>query len=199
VRWALYTNTVPGQGTKFHDGAAVDALRDLLLKVWNVYSFFVTYANIDKWDPAGAAPPLEDRPDMDRWILAELDSTVRAVRDNMDGFRSHMATRRITDFNEALSNWYVRRSRDRFWASGDTRRQARRIRDPLRGARGLREAFGAVYAVFERRPSTRTSSARWTPRPRSPCTWRTTRYPWTPSGLRTQLRASTSKTPCGKW
>ncbi|MCA9601115.1 MAG: class I tRNA ligase family protein, partial [Myxococcales bacterium] len=120
VRWALYANTVPGQGTKFHDGAAVDALRDLLLKVWNVYSFFVTYANIDAWDAKAARPEVAKRSDLDRWILAELDATVRAVRTEMDVYRSHMAVRRISEFNEALSNWYVRRSRDRFWAAGDS-------------------------------------------------------------------------------
>ena len=80
VRWALYAGTVPGQNTRFSDDAATDAVRELLLKIWNVYSFFVTYANIDGWDPSLERPALTERPEMDRWVLAELDATVRAVR-----------------------------------------------------------------------------------------------------------------------
>ncbi|MFW5876966.1 MAG: isoleucine--tRNA ligase [Myxococcota bacterium] len=116
VRWMLYANTVPGQNTRFFEGAAVDALRDYLLKIWNVYSFFVTYANIDAWSPDADRPALRDRPDMDRWILAELDATVREVRVALDDFRSHVAARRLEAFVDALSNWYVRRSRERFWS-----------------------------------------------------------------------------------
>ncbi|MFW6066697.1 MAG: isoleucine--tRNA ligase [Myxococcota bacterium] len=120
VRWMLYTNTVPGQNTRFFDGAVVEALRDFLLKIWNVYSFFVTYANIDGWKPASRRPPVAERPDMDRWLLAELDAAVRDVRRGLDGYRSHLASRRLQSFVDALSNWYVRRSRERFWAKGDS-------------------------------------------------------------------------------
>lgn len=121
LRWALYANTAPGQGTRFDASSPIEALRELLLKVWNVYSFFVTYANIDNWDPATSPrPPIEARSDMDRWVLSELDATVRAVREAMDGYRSDHAVRSIVAFNDALSNWYVRRSRDRFWAEGDS-------------------------------------------------------------------------------
>ena len=119
VRWALYTGTVPGQNTRFFPGAASEALREYLLKIWNCYSFFVTYASIDRWEPS-ATVPVGERPDMDRWILAELDATVRETRAALDAYKSHIAARRLTAFNEALSNWYVRRSRSRFWASGDS-------------------------------------------------------------------------------
>ncbi len=120
VRWALYAGTVPGQNTRFFDDAATDAVREFLLKIWNVYSFFVTYANIDGWEPGAERPPLAERPDMDRWVLAELDATVRAVRQELDDFKSHMAVRHLLGFVDGLSNWYVRRSRSRFWAEGDS-------------------------------------------------------------------------------
>jgi isoleucyl-tRNA synthetase len=120
VRWALYAGTVPGQNTRFFDAAATDAVREFLLKIWNVYSFFVTYANIDEWAPSAERPPLSERSDMDRWVLAELDTTVRAVRRELDDYKSHMAVRHLLSFVDGLSNWYVRRSRARFWASDDS-------------------------------------------------------------------------------
>src|SRR5690606_2380921 len=116
VRWALYTGTVPGQNTRFYNQAATDAVRELLLKIWNVYSFFVTYANIDRFDPAAPRPALSACSDMDRFILAELDHTVRALRAQLDAYKSHVAARHLQDFVDSLSNWYVRRSRGRFWA-----------------------------------------------------------------------------------
>ncbi len=118
VRWSLYTQSIPGQSAKWFDGGANDAIKDFLLKVWNVYSFFVTYANIDGWDPEAPRPALSERADLDRWILAELDATVREVRGHMEALRTHPSSRRLADFVESLSNWYVRRSRDRFWAEG---------------------------------------------------------------------------------
>ena len=120
VRWALYAGTVPGQSTRFFDDAATDAVREFLLKIWNVYSFFVTYANIDEWSPSEESVPIEERPDMDRWILAELDATVVAVREELDVYKSHMAVRHLLAFVDSLSNWYVRRSRPRFWSAEDT-------------------------------------------------------------------------------
>ncbi len=120
VRWALYAGTVPGQNTRFSDEAATDAVREFLLKIWNVYSFFVTYANIDGWNPHEVRPAYAERPDMDRWILAELDATIRAVRRELDDYKSHMAVRHLLGFVDGLSNWYVRRSRSRFWAAGDS-------------------------------------------------------------------------------
>ncbi|MHC4491005.1 MAG: isoleucine--tRNA ligase, partial [Planctomycetota bacterium] len=119
VRWALLVANVPGVGTRFGPHAAKDATRELLLKVWNVYSFFTTYARIDRWTP-GAAPPPAERATLDRWILAELDGTVRAVRRAFDELESHTAARRIQAFVDGLSNWYVRRSRVRFWAEADS-------------------------------------------------------------------------------
>jgi isoleucyl-tRNA synthetase len=117
VRWALFVSAVPGQSGKWFEGGASDAIRDLLLKVWNCYSFFVTYANIDGWTPASARPAIHDRAELDRWILAELDETVRFVGQSLEQYETHPAARRIEGFVDALSNWYVRRSRARFWGA----------------------------------------------------------------------------------
>jgi isoleucyl-tRNA synthetase len=117
VRWALLVSCVPGQNTRFGPQAASEATRDLLLKVWNVFSFLVTYANIDRWDPR--AKPPKERATLDLWILAELDATVRDVRAAFENLESHVAARRLSAFVDGLSNWYVRRSRPRFWAEGD--------------------------------------------------------------------------------
>lgn len=138
MRWALYAATVPGQNTRFFDKVATDAVREFLLKIWNVYSFFVTYANIDEWTPDAARPAPEARPDMDRWILAELDATVRGVREELDAFRSHLAVRQLQAFVDALSNWYVRRSRSRFWASNED--------EAARADKAA--AFGTLYEVL---------------------------------------------------
>lgn len=117
VRWALYTGTVPGQSTRFFDRAATDAIREFLLKIWNVYSFFTTYARIEGFSPKDPRPPIKQRALLDRYILAELDHTVRKVREELDQYKSHQAVKHLDAFVDALSNWYVRRSRGRFWAS----------------------------------------------------------------------------------
>lgn len=118
VRWSLFVQSIPGQSARWFDGGASDAIKDYLLKVWNVYSFFVTYANVDAFDPKAGVPTPEGRPAMDRWILAELDATVRDVRASMEAYRTHPAANRLEAFVDALSNWYVRRNRPRFWAEG---------------------------------------------------------------------------------
>ncbi len=119
VRWALLVNCVPGLNTKFDGSSAKESTRDLLLKVWNVLSFFVTYARIDKWEPHDS-PPVFERATLDRWILAELDDTIAGVCSAFDDLEAYTAARRVQSFVDALSNWYLRRSRARFWASGDS-------------------------------------------------------------------------------
>ncbi|MGH7163721.1 MAG: isoleucine--tRNA ligase [Planctomycetota bacterium] len=116
VRWSLFVGNVPGQSTRFFSGAAKEATREFLLKIWNVYSFLATYARIDQWTP----DPAPSRAPLDRWILAELAATTRAVRSSLDDLNSNAAARALQEFVDALSNWYVRRSRDRFWAGGDS-------------------------------------------------------------------------------
>ncbi len=139
VRWALYAQSVPGQTNRWFEGGAVDATKELLLKVWNVYSFFVTYANIDGWSPSTERPDLAARSDFDRWILAELDATVRTVRTSLEGYKTHPAANAIGDFVDSLSNWYVRRSRARFWAGGDLGSEL---------AADKRAAFATLYEVL---------------------------------------------------
>ncbi|MBN8615268.1 MAG: isoleucine--tRNA ligase [Deltaproteobacteria bacterium] len=138
VRWALYAQSIPGQTNKWFEGGAVEATKDLLLKVWNVYSFFATYAEIDGWTPE-KSPPYAERPELDRWILAELDGAVKDVGASLEAFRTHPAARRIQDFLEALSNWYVRRSRSRFWSPKDA--QGNDSADKL-------SAFATLYEVL---------------------------------------------------
>jgi len=120
VRWALLSNTAPGLGAKFDGPIAKEAVRDLLLKAWNVYAFFATYARIDGWDPQAARPPVAERTTLDRWILAEVDATARDVHAAFERLESHTAARRLQALVDGLSNWYVRRSRPRFWTEGDS-------------------------------------------------------------------------------
>jgi isoleucyl-tRNA synthetase len=94
-------------------------LRRYLLTLWNTYSFFVTYANLDGFDPATPAVPVEERPELDQWIIAELHDTIRDVTDALENYDALAGGRRLDTFVDDLSNWYVRRSRRRFWRSGE--------------------------------------------------------------------------------
>ncbi len=116
MRW-LYSRQSPVANLNFGFGTADEVRRRFIIPLWNVYSFFVTYANIDGYDPSSAGPPVEQRPELDRWILSELNSLTRDVTASLDGYEPEPASRRIEGFVEDLSNWYVRRSRRRFWKS----------------------------------------------------------------------------------
>ena len=116
MRW-LYSRQSPVANLNFGFGTADEVRRRFIIPLWNVYSFFVTYANIDGYDPSSAGPPVEQRPELDRWILSELNSLTRDVTASLDGYEPEPASRRIEAFVEDLSNWYVRRSRRRFWKS----------------------------------------------------------------------------------
>jgi isoleucyl-tRNA synthetase len=119
LRWVLLTSGSPWSSRRLGDTVLEEAIRQFLLTLWHVYSFFVLYANADDFDPgAEPGPPLASRPVLDRWILSRLAGTVRAVRDGMDAYDVTGAGRRIQAFVEDLSNWYVRRSRRRFWNPG---------------------------------------------------------------------------------
>lgn len=120
-RWFFFASNPPWNNTR-HSLANVRALqKELPIKLRNVFAFFITYANIDVFDPASdeaARRPVEARALLDRWILSELEKTKRLVVEHMDAYRSYEATQALTDLVDALSNWYVRRSRERFWAEG---------------------------------------------------------------------------------
>jgi isoleucyl-tRNA synthetase len=115
LRWYFYTSVSAGAEYRVSAEAIQDVVRRFLLTLWNTYSFFVTYASIDDYDPASAAPPVAERPALDRWCLARLEQTVDEVRGALDAYDATDACRQIEAFVEDVSRWYVRRSRRRFW------------------------------------------------------------------------------------
>ncbi len=117
MRWQFASQN-PASNLNFGFGTADDVRRQFLIPLWNVYSFFVTYANIDKFDPDTTPPPISNRAELDKWILSELNLLVKTITDNLENFLPERVTREVEEFVEYLSNWYVRRSRRRFWKSG---------------------------------------------------------------------------------
>ncbi len=131
LRWVLLTSGSPWSSRRLGDTVLEEAVRQFLLTLWHVYSFFVLYANADGFDPdAEPPPPLSARPLLDRWILSRLAGTVRDVRTGMDAYDATGAGRRIQSFVDDLSNWYVRRSRRRFWNPGGHGRGGERLGVP---------------------------------------------------------------------
>ena len=116
-RWYMYTSGPPGESRRFSINLVNDVIKKFWSTLWNTYSFFVTYANIDGWAPAQSVSAPKDRELLDQWLLAELHQLVRTVTDAFEDYDAVNATRPIEDFVERLSNWYVRLSRDRFWKS----------------------------------------------------------------------------------
>ena len=114
LRWYCYVASPAGNPRRFSERLIVDAQRRFLLKLWNTYSFFVTYANIDGWRPS--SEPLNPTVELDRWALSELHALVGRVTDALDNYDATTAAREIDQFVDLLSNWYVRRSRRRFWS-----------------------------------------------------------------------------------
>ncbi|MBX3414458.1 MAG: isoleucine--tRNA ligase [Pirellulales bacterium] len=135
LRWYFFANQPPWTSIRYSEQAIKESIPEFLLRLWNVYSFFVIYANIDGFDPAarlrGEAGQLDDavlaradgyrpiaeRGELDRWLLGELHRTTQFVTERMDAYDNYAACGQITEFVDALSNWYVRRSRDRFWSN----------------------------------------------------------------------------------
>jgi len=121
-RWYLYTASPPGQERRFSSELVGEVIRSFMLTLWNVYSFFVTYANLD--NPAITTAPIATN-DLDRWLLSELNVLVRDVTEAYDTYNVTNATRPIEGFVEKMSTWYLRRSRRRFWKSeSDSDKQA---------------------------------------------------------------------------
>ncbi len=136
LRWYFFGNQPPWTSIRYSEQAIRDTIPEFLLTLWNCYSFFVIYSNIDGFDPAaeidGPAGQLDanvlargktyraadKRGQLDRWILSELNRTVREVVRHMDAYDNYGACAQLTELVDAMSNWYVRRSRDRFWSSG---------------------------------------------------------------------------------
>ena len=119
LRWFLLTNGSPWADRRVSFAAFDEIVRQFLLTLWNVYSFFVTYANANGFDPVSSGAPSADRRAvMDRWVLSQLADTVREARERLDTYDATGAGRRIQSFVSDLSNWYVRRTRRRFWNPG---------------------------------------------------------------------------------
>ena len=116
LRWYLYTASSPGNVRRFDVNGVVEVTRSFILTLWNVYSFFVTYANIDKFAPASNSQT-GSPPELDRWIISELNQLIIDVNSALDNYDPTGAGRKIEVFVDALSNWYIRRSRRRFWKS----------------------------------------------------------------------------------
>ena len=117
MRWSFYTASPPDYPRRFSLDLVAEGLRKFGLTLWNTYAFFATYANIDGFDPGSSAPAVAERPPLDRWILSELHSLVHSVDEDLAQYEMTRPARAIQDFVEDLSNWYVRRSRRRFWKS----------------------------------------------------------------------------------
>lgn len=121
MRWYLLSAQPPTSTVRFKESAIQESQREFLIRLHNVYSFFVIYANIDKFDPTKTPRPKSSELTLlDRWILSELASTVEAATERMNAYDSFTAAQRLNAFVDALSNWYVRRSRERFWGGGMT-------------------------------------------------------------------------------
>ncbi|MDP6510078.1 MAG: isoleucine--tRNA ligase, partial [Dehalococcoidia bacterium] len=116
LRWSMLTGSPPGNARRFSADMVQEIVRKFILTLWNTYSFFVTYANLDGWSPP-ASPPDPYTHVMDRWVLSELNQLTQQVTEDMDGYDPTRAGRRIEEFVDILSNWYVRRCRRRFWKS----------------------------------------------------------------------------------
>ncbi len=116
LRWYLFASTPPGNSRRFSSDLVGETVRKFFLTLWNAYSFFVTYANIDNFNPESAR---EEKPtsDLDRWVLSELNQLVARVTESLEKYDPTDACRGIEEFVDGLSNWYIRRSRRRFWKS----------------------------------------------------------------------------------
>ena len=115
LRWFMITNGSPWASRRIGHDVLDDVVRQFLLTLWNVYAFFVTYANAEGFDPVAEAPAPADRPLLDRWVLSQLHETVATAREGLEAYDATGAGRAIQSFVDDLSNWYVRRSRRRFW------------------------------------------------------------------------------------
>ncbi|MDE2781111.1 MAG: isoleucine--tRNA ligase [Chloroflexota bacterium] len=117
LRWYLFTASHPGEPRRFSDKLVNETLRRVLLTLWNVYSFFTNYASIDQFHPDQVPADWKPENELDRWILSELNVLVEQVDGYMDSYNPTDSGRRLQEFIDQLSNWYVRRSRRRFWKS----------------------------------------------------------------------------------
>ena len=118
LRWYFYTNSAPWLPSRFHEKAVIEGQKKFFSTLWNTYAFYVLYANIDSFDPTKYQLDRCALTVMDRWLLSRLNTAVKGVDENLSAYKVPEAARVLQDFVDELSNWYVRRSRERFWAQG---------------------------------------------------------------------------------
>ena len=118
LRWYFYTNSAPWLPSRFHEKAVIEGQKKFFSTLWNTYAFYVLYANIDSFDPTKYQLDRCSLTVMDRWLLSRLNTAVKGVDENLSAYKVPEAARVLQDFVDELSNWYVRRSRERFWAQG---------------------------------------------------------------------------------
>ncbi len=118
IRWYFYINSAPWLPNRFHDDAVVEGQRKFMGTLWNTYAFFVLYANIDNFDATKYTLDYDKLPVMDKWLLSKLNTVVGEVDKNLENYRIPETARALQEFVDEMSNWYVRRCRDRFWAKG---------------------------------------------------------------------------------
>ncbi|WP_196607209.1 isoleucine--tRNA ligase [Pectinatus frisingensis] len=120
IRWYFYENSAPWLPNRFHDDAVQEGQRKFLGTLWNTYAFFVLYANIDKFTPADYKLEYDKLSIMDRWLLSRLNTLIKIVDDDLSSYRITETAKALQEFVDELSNWYVRRSRERFWGKDMT-------------------------------------------------------------------------------
>ena len=118
IRWYFYINSAPWLPNRFHGKAVVEGQRKFMSTLWNTYAFFVLYANIDNFDATKYTLDYDKLPVMDKWLLSKLNTMVKTVDEDLGSYKIPEAARALQDFVDDMSNWYVRRSRERFWAKG---------------------------------------------------------------------------------
>ena len=118
VRWYFYVNSAPWLPNRFHGKAVTEGQRKFMGTLWNTYAFFVLYANIDEFDATKYALEYDKLSVMDQWLISKMNTMIETVDSNMENYKIPEAARALQDFVENMSNWYVRRSRERFWAKG---------------------------------------------------------------------------------
>lgn len=118
IRWYFYINSAPWLPNRFHGKAVQEGQRKFMGTLWNTYAFYVLYAEIDRFNPTEYTLDYEKLSVMDKWLLSKLNTVVGEVDSNLENYRIPEAARALQDFVDDMSNWYVRRSRERFWAKG---------------------------------------------------------------------------------
>ena len=118
IRWYFYTNSAPWLPNKFHDKGVTEGQRKFMGTLWNTYAFYVLYAEIDQFDPTKHEIEYDKLSVMDKWLLSKMNSMIKAADDNLNNYRIPEAAKAMQEFVDDLSNWYVRRGRERYWAQG---------------------------------------------------------------------------------